>query len=106
TNIIFETAILLPTTNAPANAAGLAVLSNARFPEATTVAGFIWPTTNAPTLNVGVEGLLPGTYTVTITDTATNSYTLGTMDVITHSNIVVTTNWGGDLPGTFTAGHA
>src|ERR1051326_1332733 len=58
--------------------------------------------TNVPSLSVGVEGLLPGTYIVTITDTSTNSYVLGKFDVAALSNILDTAVW--PLP-TITAGH-
>ncbi len=75
-----EVAILSPTTNAPAGATGLATLLPDIF------AGpddGMFPGTNAPILHVTTEGLSTGTYTVVVTDTSTNSYTVGTFDVTT-----------------------
>ena len=75
-----EVAILSPTTNAPAGATGLATLLPDIF------AGpddGMFPGTNAPILHVTTEGLSTGTYTVVVTDTSTNSYTVGTFNVTT-----------------------
>lgn len=40
----------------------------------------------APTIRVTTDGLLGGIYTVSITDVATNTYVLGSLDIITITN--------------------
>ena len=39
-----------------------------------------------PTIRVTTDGLLGGIYTVSITDVATNTYVLGTLDIVTITN--------------------
>jgi len=83
-----QTAVLNATTNAPVGAMGFASFSG---PEATPVAtpvDIVPPVTIVPTLHVIADGLLVGTYTVSVTDAATNTYVLGTFDVVTVTNPV------------------
>jgi hypothetical protein len=83
-------AVLIPTTNAPPRATGLAVLSGSAGLEP---AGNILPApTNAPSLRVLTAGLLVGGYTVSVTDTAAVDYVLGSFDVVTWTNPVIMTS--------------
>src|ERR1019366_1252599 len=84
---VFEQAVLTATTNAPADAMGVAVLSSGFWPIAAT--SLIVPLTNAPTVRVTTDGLPAGTYTLSVTDTATNRYVLGDFDVTTWTNPVM-----------------
>ena len=83
-----QTAVLNATTNAPVGAMGFASFSG---PVATPVdiVPIVPPVTIAPTLHVTADGLLVGTYTVSVTDAATNTYVLGTFDVLTVTNPVM-----------------
>ncbi|MGD0017239.1 MAG: hypothetical protein ABSC38_06975 [Verrucomicrobiia bacterium] len=77
-----QIAVLAATTNAPAGAMGFASFSCLRV----TPDDGGSPTTNAATLKVVADGLLVGTYTISVTDAATNTYVLGTFDVVTVTN--------------------
>src|SRR5580765_4539965 len=86
--------ILTPTTNAPASARGLAILGVDEL-----------NSTNPPSLHVGAEGLSLGTYTVSIVDAATNTFVLGTFDIMNFGD------WGGEeeitnILGSITVGEA
>ncbi len=82
--IVPEVALLSATTNAPAGATGLATFVPTIWATPNNVA---LPATNPPLLRVTTEGLSTGTYSVVVTDTQTNSYTLGTFDVSTVTNL-------------------
>jgi len=76
--VFSRVAVLTATTNAPADATGLATF----YPDIwATPDNVMFPGTNAPVLHVSTQGLSTGTYTVVVTDAETNSYTLGTFDV-------------------------
>jgi len=93
--IISRVALLSATTNAPTDATGLATF----YPEVwATPNNVVLPPTNALILHVTTEGLSTGTYTVIVTDTETNSYTLGTFDVTTVTNRPPITTPGGATP--------
>ncbi|HTS20029.1 MAG TPA: hypothetical protein VMP11_20815 [Verrucomicrobiae bacterium] len=84
-----EDATLSATTNAPADASGYAQLfSGPCF--LPLGCGNIEPPIFAPTIHLTTDGLLGGTYTVSITDTATNTYDLGTLTIETITNPVCT----------------
>ncbi|HUJ71457.1 MAG TPA: hypothetical protein VLZ30_04385 [Verrucomicrobiae bacterium] len=83
--IVRPVAILTATTNAPAGATGLATFIPMMW---ATPDDVVNPTTNPPLLHVTTEGLSTGTYTVVVTDTQTNSHTLGTFVVTTVTNPV------------------
>ena len=93
--IVPQVALLSATTNAPAGATGLATFYPAIWATPNNV---LVPPTNAPLLHVTTEGLLTGTYTVVVTDTETNSHTLGTFDVTTVTNGPPITSTGGPIP--------
>ena len=82
--------VLTATADAPAGAKGFAAVGLG-----------ICGGTNAPTLRVGTEGLLLGTYSVSVTDnTGTNTFELGTFDVRTlmlESPMMDWTNWTGGV---------
>ncbi|HVM61154.1 MAG TPA: hypothetical protein VMV72_09840 [Verrucomicrobiae bacterium] len=80
-----EDATLAATTNAPAAASGYAQLfSGPCF--LPLGCGDIMPPIFAPTIRLTVDGLPGGTYTVSITDVATNTYDLGTLNILTITN--------------------
>ena len=83
--IVRPVAILSATTNAPAGATGLATFIPMMW---ATPEVAVNPTTNPPLLHVTTQGLSTGTYTVVVTDTETNSHTLGTFVVTTVTNPV------------------
>ncbi len=93
--IIGQVALLSATTNAPAGATGLATLYPAIWATPNNV---VVPPTNAPLLHITTEGLSTGTYTVVVTDTETNSHTLGTFDVTTVTIGPPITTPGGPIP--------
>jgi hypothetical protein len=80
-----EDATLTATTNAPAMAKGFAELFSGPCFEPLGAASLL-PPIFAPTIRLTTDGLLGGTYTVSITDEATNTYVLGTLDVISCTN--------------------
>ena len=93
--IISRVAFLSATTNAPAGATGLATF----FPDIwATPDNEMFPATNAPVLHVTTEGLSTGAYTVVVTDSETNSHTLGTFDVTTCTNGPPITTPGAPIP--------
>lgn len=83
-----EDATLTPTTNAPAEAIGYAQLFSGPcfLPLGCADVVPAIPSIFAPTVRVTTDGLLGGTYTVSVTDVATNTYVLGTLDVLTITN--------------------
>ena len=90
--IISRVALLSATTNAPPGATGLATFYPGIWATPNNV---LLPPTNAPLLHVTTEGLSTGTYTVVVTDTDTNSYTLGNFGVATVTNGPPITTPGG-----------
>lgn len=90
-----EVALLSATTNAPTGATGLATFYPSIWATPNNV---ISPFTDTPLLHVTTEGLSTGTYTVVVTDSETNSYTLGTFDVATVTNGPPITTPGGPIP--------
>jgi len=93
--IVRQVALLSPTTNAPAGATGLATFVPTIWATPNDV---VLPATNPPLLRVTTEGLSTGTYTVVVTDTQTNSYTLGTFNVSTVTNSPPIHEPGGAVP--------
>jgi hypothetical protein len=80
-----EDATLIATTNAPAAATGMAQLFSGPCSEPLASIEDI-PAVFAPTIRVTTDGLLGGSYTVSITDVDTNTYVLGTIDIVTCTN--------------------
>ena len=93
--IVRQVALLSPTTTAPAGATGLATFVPTVWATPNDVG---LPPTFAPLLHVTTEGLSTGIYTVIVTDTETNSYTLGTFNVSMFTNPVPILSPAGAIP--------